>query len=363
MISPRFAFPLALLAGLLLGTTAHPASPTSLSLTPDARRQTIELVLAKVNSRYVLPEVARAIDSAIRQQMASGAFDTVLDKAELCRRLTAEMQKVSMDPHLALVLRQEVDDPVVERPNAKEREALFQAGRLTNFGFEAVQRLRCNVGYLDLREFSAADAAASTAQATMGFLRNTDALIVDLRENSGGTTRMHLLFASYLFGETPVHLNNIEWRGGEQPQQLWTCSATNSARQVGKRLYLLTSPRTFSQAEALAYELQALKRAIVVGEATRGGAHLTQRYRLDSDLYLWLPIGRFVHPVTRRNWEGVGVKPDLAVPEKDALSNAYLLALQHLQSRNSDPLLIASYQEMIDATRRKLEQSQPLAAH
>ena len=271
-LSSKHILGLALVAGLLLGGTLPAAPAPDRSLTPETRRQLIDLVLTKISAGYVLPDVARAMEASVRKLALSGAYDQVQDKAELGRKLTTDLRQVNADPHLGVALRPAIDDPMTNNPNAKERQEYFEIGRLTNFGFESVQRLRGNVGYLDLREFSPADAAATTTAAAMEFLRHTDALIIDLRDNVGGTTRMNVLLASYLFGEKSVHLGNIEWRGVARAQELWTFTTLAGDRYVGKPLYLLTSSRTFSQAEAFAYELQWLKRATVVGEKSAGGA-------------------------------------------------------------------------------------------
>jgi C-terminal processing protease CtpA/Prc len=75
--------------------------------------------------------------------------------------------------------------------------------------------------------------------------------------------------------------------------------------------------------------LQAQKRAIVVGEVTGGGAHPSEPHALDAGLFVVVPWGRAINPITKSNWEGTGVKPDIASTADLALERA----LQALDSR------------------------------
>lgn len=97
----------------------------------------------------------------------------------------------------------------------------------------------------------------------------------------------------------------------------------------GKPVAVLTSARTFSGAEEFAYDLQALKRATVVGETTGGGAHPVRGRRVDAHFVVMLPWRRAVNPVTKTNWEGVGVTPDV----KTSADAALTVALQQIEQQ------------------------------
>src|SRR5262249_14549182 len=142
-----------------------------------------------------------------------------------------------------------------------------------NAGFVKVERLPGNVGYLELTGFMSPEEAARPAAAAMNFLAATDALIIDLRKNGGGSPPTVALVCSYFFGEEPVHLNSLYWRKGDRTEEFWTRKAVEGPRYLNKEVYVLTSKRTFSGAEEFTYNLKNLKRATVVGETTGGGAH------------------------------------------------------------------------------------------
>jgi C-terminal processing protease CtpA/Prc len=91
-------------------------------------------------------------------------------------------------------------------------------------------------------------------------------------------------------------------------------------------LFILTGPKTFSAAESFAYDLQSRKRATIVGEPTKGGAHSVDAFRVDDQFEFYISTERSISPVTGGNWEGTGVLPDVTVPAANALEKALVLA-------------------------------------
>jgi C-terminal processing protease CtpA/Prc len=88
-------------------------------------------------------------------------------------------------------------------------------------------------------------------------------------------------------------------------------------------LYVLTDGETYSAAECLAYTLQSLAAAVVVGERTAGGAHPTRSFVIrEAEIVVTVPVRNMINPRTGTNWEGAGVKPDLEVPAGLALETA-----------------------------------------
>ena len=205
-----------------------------------------------------------------------------------------------------------------------------QRGRSTNFGFEKAERLEGNVGYLELRMFMPAELGGETAAAAMNLLANTDALIIDVRKNGGGEPSMVALVSSYLFGPEPVHLNDLYFRPDDSTHQWWTLPHVPGLRYEGKPVYVLTSKRTFSAAEEFTYNLKCLKRATIVGETTGGGAHPGGIEKVHEHFGVFVPSGRAINPITKTNWEGTGVAPDVPVAADRALPTAHLAALRQI---------------------------------
>jgi C-terminal processing protease CtpA/Prc len=202
-----------------------------------------------------------------------------------------------------------------------------------NCGFRKAEQLAGNIGYLKLDTFRGAEVCEHTVSAAMTFVAGTQGLILDLRDNGGGAPGMVALVASYLF-EPRTHLGDLWTRHSGRTEEIWTRDSVVGRRFGGdKPVYILTSSRTFSGAEEFTYDLRALRRAIVVGETTGGGAHLVRGQRIDDHFMIDVPYARSINPTTRTNWEGVGVEPDVKVPASDALTTAQRL-LRERTARN-----------------------------
>ena len=180
--------------------------------------------------------------------------------------------------------------------------------------------------------FADPEVCGPTATAAMNFLANVDALIVDLRDNGGGDPKMVAFVSSYLFS-TRTHLNDLWTRKTSSTQEYWTLEVPGKRLGGEKPVYVLTSKRTFSGAEEFTYNLKNLKRATIVGETTGGGAHPVSGHRVDEHFMIGVPFARAINPVSKTNWEGVGVEPDVKVSAADALSTAQKLAADKLAAK------------------------------
>lgn len=161
---------------------------------------------------------------------------------------------------------------------------------------------------------------------------NSDALIVDLRQNGGGDPAMVQLISSDLFDE-PTHLNSLYFRAEDSLEEFWTLDEVVGQRMADNPVFVLTSSSTFSAAEEFTYNLKCLGRATIVGETTGGGAHPGGVTPLHESLSVFIPAGRAINPITGTNWEGTGVIPDVPVEANAALDKALELAGQAAQER------------------------------
>jgi len=344
----------ALVAAPLLATPPHVAaqgpSLPDRAIETTERRTVIDGVLARLREAYVFPDTAASMERALRERQQRGDYDRITSAQVFAESLTAHLQAVSKDRHLRVRYSAE-PLPVGHRGHGPSPEELRQAmavGRLVNFGFERVERLSGNVGYVELRSFGfEPDMVEAAAAAAMTFIGNTDALIIDVRRNGGGSPFMVAFVSSYLFGPDSVHLNSLYWRPGNRTEHFWTRARVPGTRYGPERpVYVLTSRRTFSGAEEFAYNLQTRKRAAIIGDTTGGGAHPGGMQRVTDHFGVWVPSGRAINPITQTNWEGTGVRPDVAVPAEQALKTAHLGALRVLREQATDP-----------ARRRQLEEA------
>ena len=308
------------------------AQPEQADLTIDAatRTQAIDTILKRLNESYVFPDVAKKMEESIRERVAKKEYDQITSAKQFATTLTNDLQAVSHDKHLRVRYSFEAIPERGERrePTAEEREQRKRDLAWMNHGFSKVERLRGNIGYLEFLNFMDEELGADTVAAAMNFVNGTDALIIDMRSNGGGNPAMVALVCSYLFSPEPVHLNDLYWREGNRTDEFWTRKEVAGKRYLNKDVYVLTSKRTFSGAEEFTYNLKNLKRATIIGETTGGGAHPGGGFRISEHFGMFIPTGRAISPITKTNWEGTGVTPDVSVPADQALLVARIMALK-----------------------------------
>ncbi|MFY9554704.1 MAG: S41 family peptidase [Blastocatellia bacterium] len=350
------------LFGSFLGAVWAQGPPEQPDLTIDAatRSAVIEGALKRLNDNYVFPETAKKMEQAVRERIARKEYDQITSAKTLASTLQNHLQDVSHDKHLRIMYSAEAMRPESEgnrEPTPEEIAQEIEFLRTVNFGFEKVERLPGNVGYLDLRGFQPAQFGAETVVAAMNFLANTDALIIDLRRNGGGQPDMVALISSYLFDGETVHLNDLYFRPDNSTRQWWTLPYVPGKRYGTKKdVYVLTSNRTFSAAEEFTYNLKNLKRATIVGETTGGGAHPGGPRRINEHFAIWVPSGRAINPVSKTNWEGTGVKPDIEVPADHALKVAHIAAMKKVLEKVSAPERQRAIKGAIARTEKELDE-------
>lgn len=268
-----------------------------------------------LEEQYVFPEKARAMADAMRTKAGSGGYHKIDSQAALARELSNDLQAVCNDKHLRVRV-----TPAGGGDEGHIRIPQDEAAN--NFGFERVEVLPGNIGLVKLNGFSANPNARQPAAAAMAFLGNCKAMIFDLRDNGGGSPEMIKFLQSYFFTEN-THLNSFFDRNGEKVEESWTLDEVPGKR-FAKELpvFVLTSSFTFSGAEEFAYNLQCRKRGVIVGETTGGGAHPVKPATINNRLMVTIPFMRANNPVTNKNWEGVGVVPDIATSRETALERA-----------------------------------------
>jgi hypothetical protein len=337
-----------LLAGLLIMAATSLRAQDS-PMTSAERAVVIDSISSKLNSNYVFPKVAEKMSADLRAKLNKGEYNSITDPNQFANKLTEDLQSVSKDKHLRVSF---APDQIREQEQAVSPEDsiafmnrwIAQMKR-DNFGFKEVKIMNGNVGYLDLRSFSNVEFAGPTAVAAMNYLSNSDAIIIDLRNNGGGSPAMIQLISSYLFDSESVHLNNFYWRPSDQTTQTWTLPHVSGQRSPDTPVYVLTSSSTFSAAEEFSYNLKNLERATLIGETTGGGAHPGGSRAATDRFMIWLPVGRAINPITNTNWEGTGVSPHIEVSSKDALDVAYVKALESLKEKHKDDEDMAAYYE------------------
>jgi CubicO group peptidase (beta-lactamase class C family) len=354
----RNLFNLVLAALLILQTHIFAQGPVNrgpsadVTIDASARQEAIEGALKALNEAYVFPETAKKMEQSIRERMQRKEYDGISSALAFASTLTAHLQEVSRDKHLRVIFNDGSRPMFGGGPDPAERERARMMSAKRNFGFEKVERMSGNIGYLDLRGFEPPDLSTDTAVAAMNFLANTDAMIIDLRQNGGGHPGTVAFISSYLFDKR-THLNDLYDRVSSTTREFWTRDEVPGKRYA-EPVFILTSRRTFSAAEEFTYNLKNLKRATVIGETTGGGAHPVNARPLGKHFLITVPFARAINPITKTNWEGAGVKPDIEISADKALKAGHLAALKSVQPKITDPQLAAQLKSMIEELQREV---------
>lgn len=327
----------------IFSTSNLTAQPALAKLDVKKQITIIDSISAELNKVYVFPETAKKMEAHLRKNFKKGNYKAQTNLAEFCRQLTTDMREISKDKHLwvAPAPPPEGQDKIDPDEEFKQRLA---AAKKDNFGFKKLEILPGNIGYVDFRNFADARYAGGTAVAAMNFLCYADAVIFDLRQNGGGSPSMIQLLTSYLFDESQ-HLNNFYIRQTDTTHQFWTQSWVPGPKLAEVPVYVLTSGYTFSGAEEFTYNMKNMKRGTIIGETTGGGAHPVDRKVFnDLGIRLSMPFGRAVNPISKTNWEGTGVEPDIKVPADKALVTAQFEIMKKFISTANDETARAKYE-------------------
>ena len=292
--------------------------------------KTVSDLVEMVKADYFDPTIGAKVASKLQDGLSKGKYDKASDLEALAKLITEDMYSVAKDRHLSLFVSkalppQQITSTTVSQESRKER------GQHENFGLQKVEVLPGNVGYLRVTAFYRPSEAREAIAASMALLSNTDALIVDLRDHGGGSSETVALFTSYFLDHSDMPLFEVTSRSKTTPDRYLTESVALAHRNESRPTFLLTSPRTSSGGEAVAFLLQERHRAEVIGERTWGGANRVPNPRpVNKHFEALIPNGHTASSLTGKNWEGVGVIPDIPLSADKALQVAHARAIRIL---------------------------------
>jgi len=285
-----------------------------------APRTVAESVAAAIEENFYDEQRAHAIAAEVRTAAAAGRYD-VANEADLAAALTATISP--HDGHFRVEYR-------APQPNAPERpQGGFGNDARAAYGIPSVTMYPGGIGVVDFRLLAHFDpenlAAKQALDAAFTMVHGAQALILDLRDCAGGSPVMVGYILGHFFPEAANVYNTFHSRQGNMEETPPEQPATG--RRLDTPLFVLTSGRTGSACESVAYSLQAAGRATIVGEASAGAANPGGLLPVGDNLGVFVSFATPINPITRSNWEGAGVQPDVTVPVAEALTRARGLAL------------------------------------
>lgn len=300
--------------------------------------QLIDSLNVSLNNNYVFPEKAKSISLYLQTQLEKNSYTPYLNNPQkLAEQIENDINQIHHDPHLHI----QYDPGFVAQENAKpSQDEINQSKKYwkeQNYSFSKVEILPGNVGYLPFNGFvDDIESAKPTIYSALKFLANTSAIIIDLRENQGGSPEMVSQIESYFFKEK-THMNDLINRSAKDTTVFYADPEKADSLNLTMPVYILTSHKTFSAAEDFSYGMQKSKRATIVGDITGGGAHPQMPFSISQGFVSSIPFARSYNPVTKTDWEGTGVIPDVKVDAGKAFLKAQeLIFTEQLQAAKNE---------------------------
>jgi len=296
-------------------------------LTAEKRTAIIDKIVEVFDEYYPLPDVAADMIKYIKEKRKKGEYDKFTDLVKFTSQLTTDLRSRSNDLHIKVTPYEKLPDDLLAETRL--------GSPYKNYGFQKVEIMLGNIGYIELNSFNNPKSAGPTAIAAMNFVAHCDALIIDLRANGGGDTDMDQFLSSYFFDKSR-HLYDRYTRKDDKTEQIWTQTWVPGPRISEVPIYILLSRNTYSAAEGFSYQLQQMGRAVLIGEKTKGGAHGVQYQSYpELSINLKVPYTSSFVPYSKTNYLD-GVIPDIAVPAGKALMTANREACKKLLETESN---------------------------
>jgi hypothetical protein len=322
---------------LLFSGPAFKAAPVRQAgaVPADVQRSVIERAIELVLENYVFPVQAEAVAKELRKNLEAGRYASLQRPDEFLERMNRDMQAAAGDKHLRVGNNRRIVDQLRKEaaggsePSTEYLEMLHAQ----NFRLRRVEALDGNVGYFKLDNFVEMRFMGAALAGAMEFLRHTSAVILDLTDNGGGHAETSSFLMSYFLPDGTI--TGESWNRKTDRTEISRIERAPAAGPVFEMpLFILVSERTASAAEGVAYTLQQLKRALVVGRATKGMANPGEQFPIDDRFFIMVPTSLIKNAVSGTNWEGTGLAPDIVIAPEKALTKALAEALTALARAN-----------------------------
>jgi peptidase S41-like protein len=318
------------------------SAPTPLSGAD--RAGALQAIKEVLRDSYVLPEMRPKLVERLSQSQAAGRYD-VEDSHVFADRITEDLRDLTGDGHLSLRLAPAEYAAAIAAPAGDDGNEAFARRHAVraHHGLTELRVLPGNVRYLRITGFQwVLDETGEAYDDAMRFLKDGDAVIIDLRGNGGGSAAAVQYLTSHFLGADTLLLTFLE--GSETPTQSRTLNHLPAGRLKGMPLYVLIDGGVASAAEEFAYHAQQFKLGELVGAKTAGAANNNRMVPIAPAFILSVSVGRPVHAIGNTNWEGAGVQPTVAAPSEQALDVAHSLALTRLvQTPGVTPEALTDY--------------------
>ena len=287
-------------------------------------QETIKSIDSVIQRNYVYPDKAILIVNFLNSQYKQGYYRDITNPADFANKITEDIRSIQNDKHLRIEYNPKLEQDIIQFSISEQQKinitkADIAKEKSQNFYFKKLEILPSDIGYIEFTNFALpGEEARKTIFAAMQFVSNTDALIIDLRNNRGGAGESNNILGYFFDKKTKTG------RSFNRIKNVWTENYVKNIKglTLNMPVYILTSTKTFSAAEGFAYILQNQRNAKIIGMPTNGGAHLTRSFSLNNGFVGFIPYMRSENEKTHTDWEGTGVIPDIYTTAENALLTA-----------------------------------------
>jgi len=285
---------------------------------------TIEGIIEILKTEYIYPEHIEKSVLELKKISQEKLRYYVNDKPRFIREIGELLRRTSQDGYIELLPKEQA---FVLGDNT---EYQYQQ-RKSNFAFEHARLLEGNIGYIKINHFFQNIEAEAVAEKAFDNLKETDALIIDIREAADGSFEFAQYLMSY-FIEPNTLLSEMRYQRNEQQFDMYSLKGIgNSNFKRNLPVYILTSAFVTSAGEFFSYTMQQLNKAVIVGEPTMGVASWSQNMAINDEILITLPVAIPINPITHTNWEETGVIPDFEAKSDASFALAFKLAKATLE--------------------------------
>jgi C-terminal processing protease CtpA/Prc len=322
-----------LILSILLISCSSISDKHDYSLDTETKKEIVDSIISNTIDKYVSLDLALKIDKFLSNNIDNDIYKKIINPSIFADSITKHLKEITNDKHFKLIY---YPDSIPDPKNKFQNNIKFYDS--LNYGFRKLDIMDGNIGYLKIDGFLPAyeDTVYKLAINSMVQLGNCNAIIFDLTDNIGGDESLVKLYLSFLLDSVPIHYSNDYVRYLDETYEQWTLKEIPVKRFLSKSVYILTSNKTFSAGEYFAYNLQAFKRALIVGETTKGAANGCFDIVINDHFLLKLPFIKSINFITQTDWEGKGVEPDIKTLRNKALTTSYLLALKKIYGKVTD---------------------------
>ena len=168
----------------------------------DPTNQLFEQIAELIEEHYIIQDNIPLILDQLLTLNESGKYDNLKGK-QLAEALTTDLKNISQDQHFRIHFSKERVKDSKENSSeglqSKLADDWKRVEKETNYGFSKTEILNGNIGFIKIDEFTNPEYSEDVFIKCLDQIKDTDGLIIDLRDCIGGSGSMVWLISSYFF--------------------------------------------------------------------------------------------------------------------------------------------------------------------